>query len=159
MVIMYRCYVILKVYVILTRVTRNSVIPLQAADVGIGISGNEGLQAANSSDYSIAQFRFLHKLILVHGVWSYNRISKVILYSFYKNICLYIMEVSFDTEIQGKGIILHRERAQWWSWVWYVMKVILQLSRLVSSSDIEIAYYCLQIYVEYPYLLIARPST
>ena len=67
----------------------------QAADVGIGISGREGLQAANSSDYSIAQFRFLHKLMLVHGVWSYNRLSKVILYSFYKNICLYIMEVLF----------------------------------------------------------------
>ena len=66
----------------------------QAADVGIGISGREGLQAANCSDYSIAQFRFLHKLMLVHGVWSYNRLSKVILYSFYKNICLYIMEVS-----------------------------------------------------------------
>ena len=71
----------------------NDVGMIQAADVGIGISGREGLQAANSSDYSIAQFRFLHKLMLVHGVWSYNRLSKVILYSFYKNICLYIMEV------------------------------------------------------------------
>ena len=28
---------------------------IQTAHVGVGISGNEGLQAANSSDYSIAQ--------------------------------------------------------------------------------------------------------
>lgn len=28
---------------------------LQAADVGVGISGEEGLQAVNSSDYAIGQ--------------------------------------------------------------------------------------------------------
>lgn len=37
----------------------NDVGMIQAADVGVGISGKEGLQAARSSDYSIAQFRFL----------------------------------------------------------------------------------------------------
>ncbi|XP_072171022.1 probable phospholipid-transporting ATPase IA [Diadema setosum] len=84
----------------------NDVGMIQAADVGIGISGREGLQAANSSDYSIAQFRFLHKLMLVHGVWSYNRISKVILYSFYKNICLYIMEFWFAIVNGWSGQIL-----------------------------------------------------
>ena len=57
---------------------------IKAAHVGIGISGLEGLQAVMSSDYSIAQFRFLVPLLLVHGHWSYERISKLILYSFYK---------------------------------------------------------------------------
>lgn len=69
----------------------------QAAHVGVGISGMEGLQAACASDYSIAQFRFLKKLLLVHGAWSHSRLTKLILYSFYKNICLYVMEVSFPT--------------------------------------------------------------
>lgn len=46
---------------------------LQAAHVGVGISGEEGLQAVNSSDYAIAQFRFLKRLLLVHGHWSYAR--------------------------------------------------------------------------------------
>ncbi|XP_070554508.1 probable phospholipid-transporting ATPase IA isoform X2 [Ptychodera flava] len=73
----------------------NDVGMIQAAHVGIGISGHEGLQAACASDYSIAQFRFLIKLLLVHGVWSYCRLSKVILYSFYKNITLYIIEFWF----------------------------------------------------------------
>jgi phospholipid-translocating ATPase len=51
----------------------NDVNMIQAADVGVGISGEEGLQAVNSSDYAIAQFRFLKRLLLVHGHWSYAR--------------------------------------------------------------------------------------
>ncbi|KAG0207473.1 hypothetical protein BGX28_001297 [Mortierella sp. GBA30] len=67
----------------------NDVSMIQAAHVGIGISGLEGLQAARSADFAISQFRFLKKLLLVHGAWSYQRLSKLILFSFYKNICLY----------------------------------------------------------------------
>jgi len=67
----------------------NDVSMIQAAHIGVGISGVEGLQAARSADVSIAQFRFLRKLTLVHGAWSYHRISKTILFSFYKNIALY----------------------------------------------------------------------
>jgi phospholipid-transporting ATPase len=54
---------------------------IQAAHVGVGISGVEGLQAARSADVAISQFRFLKKLLLVHGTWSYVRLTKLILYS------------------------------------------------------------------------------
>ncbi|KAG2019667.1 phospholipid-translocating ATPase [Coprinopsis cinerea AmutBmut pab1-1] len=64
----------------------NDVSMIQAADVGIGISGEEGVQAVNSSDYAIAQFRFLKKLLLVHGHWSYARNGTMIANFFYKNI-------------------------------------------------------------------------
>lgn len=57
----------------------NDVSMIQAAHVGIGISGVEGLQAARASDVAISQFRFLKKLLLVHGAWSYQRLSKLIL--------------------------------------------------------------------------------
>jgi phospholipid-transporting ATPase len=70
----------------------NDVSMIQAAHVGVGISGQEGLQAARSADYSIAQFRFLLRLLLVHGRWSYRRVSKLIIYSFYKNIALYLTQ-------------------------------------------------------------------
>ena len=70
----------------------NDVSMIQAAHVGVGISGVEGLQAARSADVAIGQFRFLRKLLLVHGAWSYQRVSKVILYSFYKNIALYMTQ-------------------------------------------------------------------
>ncbi|XP_017865233.1 PREDICTED: probable phospholipid-transporting ATPase IA isoform X7 [Drosophila arizonae] len=84
----------------------NDVAMIQKASVGIGISGVEGLQAACASDYSIAQFRFLRRLILVHGAWNYARISKLILYSFYKNVCLYVIELWFALYSGWSGQIL-----------------------------------------------------
>ncbi|KAK9748187.1 hypothetical protein RND81_02G042200 [Saponaria officinalis] len=64
----------------------NDVSMLQEADIGIGISGFEGMQAVMASDIAIAQFRFLERLLLVHGHWCYRRISLMICYIFYKNI-------------------------------------------------------------------------
>jgi phospholipid-translocating P-type ATPase (flippase) len=66
----------------------NDVPMIQEAHVGIGISGNEGMQAVRASDYAIAQFRFLENLLLQHGRMNYRRIAVVILYSFYKNCVL-----------------------------------------------------------------------
>jgi len=60
----------------------NDVSMIQAAHVGVGISGVEGLQAARSADVAISQFRYLKKLLLVHGAWSYRRLSKLILCEF-----------------------------------------------------------------------------
>lgn len=70
----------------------NDVSMIQAAHVGVGISGVEGLQAARSADFSISQFRFLRKLLLVHGSWAYQRLSKMIFYFFYKNVALYLTQ-------------------------------------------------------------------
>ncbi|XP_075494950.1 phospholipid-transporting ATPase 3-like isoform X1 [Primulina tabacum] len=64
----------------------NDVSMIQAAHVGVGISGQEGMQAVMASDFAIAQFRFLTELLLVHGRWSYLRICKVVTYFFYKNL-------------------------------------------------------------------------
>ena len=59
----------------------NDVSMIQAADVGVGIAGEEGLLAVNSSDYAIAQFRFLKRLLLVHGHWSYARNGNMCVHS------------------------------------------------------------------------------
>uniref|UniRef100_A0A9J7Z3E3 Phospholipid-transporting ATPase n=1 Tax=Cyprinus carpio carpio TaxID=630221 RepID=A0A9J7Z3E3_CYPCA len=64
----------------------NDVSMIQMADVGIGISGQEGMQAVMSSDFAISRFKFLRKLILVHGHWCYTRLANMILYFFYKNV-------------------------------------------------------------------------
>jgi len=85
----------------------NDVAMIQKAAVGVGISGNEGLQAANSADFAIAQFRFLSRLLFVHGAWNYSRISKVILYSFYKNITLYIIELWFAIYNYWSGQVIY----------------------------------------------------
>jgi phospholipid-transporting ATPase len=81
-------------------------------------------QAANASDYSIGRFKFLQKLLLVHGRWNYVRMSMVrmatlhyprhgwlnalssvasppvapqlVLYSFYKNIMFSFAQWMFN---------------------------------------------------------------
>ncbi|KAK9473226.1 uncharacterized protein V1510DRAFT_393138 [Dipodascopsis tothii] len=64
----------------------NDVAMIQAADIGVGIAGEEGRQAVMSSDYAVGQFRFLSRLLLVHGRWSYRRLSEMIANFFYKNL-------------------------------------------------------------------------
>ncbi|ORX86604.1 phospholipid-translocating P-type ATPase [Anaeromyces robustus] len=64
----------------------NDISMIQEADVGVGISGKEGAQAVMSADYAIGQFRFLTRLLLVHGRWAYMRTANLILTYFYKNV-------------------------------------------------------------------------
>lgn len=64
----------------------NDVSMIQVADVGIGISGQEGMQAVMSSDFAISRFKHLRKLLLVHGHWCYTRLANMILYFIYKNV-------------------------------------------------------------------------
>ncbi|XDA77514.1 hypothetical protein R6Z07M_007612 [Ovis aries] len=64
----------------------NDVSMIQVADIGIGISGQEGMQAVMASDFAVSQFRHLSKLLLVHGHWCYTRLSNMILYFFHKNV-------------------------------------------------------------------------
>jgi len=73
----------------------NDVPMIQEAQVGVGISGKEGRQAVMAADYAIAQFRFLVPLLLVHGHWSYRRMSVLLLYSFYKNIIFSLVDFWF----------------------------------------------------------------
>lgn len=64
----------------------NDVNMINAAHVGVGISGLEGQQAARAADYSIGQFRYLKNLMFVHGREAYRRNSYLVLYMFYKNV-------------------------------------------------------------------------
>ena len=77
----------------------NDVSMIQSAHVGVGISGQEGLQAAMSADFAIAQFRFLKKLVLVHGRWSYSRNSFMILNFYLKSLVfsLVVFWFQFDS--------------------------------------------------------------
>jgi phospholipid-translocating ATPase len=64
----------------------NDVAMIREAHVGVGIFGKEGRQAVRSSDYALAQFRFIAPLILVHGHYCYWRIAYSVQYFFYKNL-------------------------------------------------------------------------
>ncbi|XP_041879279.1 phospholipid-transporting ATPase IK isoform X2 [Corvus kubaryi] len=73
----------------------NDVNMIKTADIGVGISGLEGLQAVQCSDYALAQFSFLQRLLLVHGRWNYLRICKFLRYFFYKTFAGLLGQVWF----------------------------------------------------------------
>ncbi|CAK9860551.1 unnamed protein product [Sphagnum jensenii] len=69
----------------------NDVSMIQMADVGVGISGQEGRQAVMASDFAMGRFRFLSRLLLVHGHWNYQRLGYMVLYNFYRNAVFVMM--------------------------------------------------------------------
>jgi len=73
----------------------NDVNMIQAANIGIGLYGHEGVQAVQASDYAIPEFQCLWRLILVHGRWSYIRLAEMILYFFYKNMLFTLPQFYF----------------------------------------------------------------
>ena len=62
---------------------------IQEAHVGIGVMGKEGRQAVRTSDYAIARFKFLCRVLLVHGHWYYVRAAIMVQYFFYKVLLPY----------------------------------------------------------------------
>eukprot|EP01127_Copromyxa_protea_P005370 TRINITY_DN1530_c0_g2_i1.p1 TRINITY_DN1530_c0_g2~~TRINITY_DN1530_c0_g2_i1.p1 ORF type:complete len:1069 (-),score=174.29 TRINITY_DN1530_c0_g2_i1:65-3271(-) len=73
----------------------NDVAMIQEASLGVGIVGREGLQAARASDYSFGKFRFLRRLLFVHGNYSYTRTAFVGHYCFHKSLYLALMQIFF----------------------------------------------------------------
>ncbi|OAD56072.1 putative phospholipid-transporting ATPase IF, partial [Eufriesea mexicana] len=74
----------------------NDVSMIQEAHVGIGIMGKEGRQATMCSDFAIAKFKFLKKVLLVHGHWYYMRVSILTQYFFYKNFIFITPQLLFN---------------------------------------------------------------
>ncbi|XP_051666757.1 phospholipid-transporting ATPase IK [Manacus candei] len=73
----------------------NDVNMIKTADVGVGLSGLEGLQAVQCSDYALAQFSHLQRLLLVHGRWAYLRVCKFLRLFFYKTFAGLMAQVWF----------------------------------------------------------------
>ncbi|KAG7346626.1 phospholipid-translocating P-type ATPase, flippase [Nitzschia inconspicua] len=87
----------------------NDVGMIQEAHVGVGISGKEGKQAVNASDFAIAQFRFLEDLVLIHGRWDFMRLATVVLFSFYKNAVMAGCLVVYNGETLFSGTPLFNQ--------------------------------------------------
>ncbi|CCF56784.1 hypothetical protein KAFR_0B04880 [Kazachstania africana CBS 2517] len=85
----------------------NDISMIQNADIGIGIAGKEGLQASRSSDYSIAQFRYLSKVLFVHGRYNYIRTSKFVLCTFYKELTFYLTQMIYQRWTMFSGTSMY----------------------------------------------------
>lgn len=109
----------------------NDVSMIQEAHVGIGICGKEGLQAVNSSDYAIARFKFLLPLLFLHGRWNYQRITMVILYSFYKNFILVLPMFYFSFYNMYSGTALYD------SWLLLSYNVALTALPIVILGSVD----------------------
>lgn len=73
----------------------NDVPMILEGDVGVGIFGEEGMQAVQASDYAVGEFRLLWELLFVHGRYNYLRQSEMILYFIYKNLVFTIPQFWF----------------------------------------------------------------
>ena len=73
----------------------NDVSMIKEAHVGVGIFGNEGIRAVQASDFAIAEFRMLHRLLLFHGRARYISVAQFIFYFFYKNCVLTMPQFYF----------------------------------------------------------------
>ncbi|KAK7266090.1 hypothetical protein RIF29_18730 [Crotalaria pallida] len=125
----------------------NDVGMLQEADIGVGISGAEGMQAVMASDFAIAQFRFLERLLLVHGHWCYRRISMMICYFFYKNIAFGFTLFWFEAYASFSGQPAYND---WYMSFYNVFFTSLPVIALgVFDQDVS-AWLCLK----YPFLYL-----
>ncbi|XP_076176147.1 phospholipid-transporting ATPase VD isoform X2 [Ptiloglossa arizonensis] len=84
----------------------NDVSMIQTADVGVGISGNEGTQAVMAADFAITRFSMLSRLLLLHGHWCYDRLSRMILYFFYKNATFVFLVFWFQLYCGFTGTVM-----------------------------------------------------
>lgn len=109
----------------------NDVGMIQEADIGVGISGVEGMQAVMASDFSIAQFRFLERLLVVHGHWCYKRIAQMICYFFYKNISFGLTLFYFEAYTSFSGQAIYDD------WYMLLFNVILTSLPVISLGVFE----------------------
>ncbi|KAL0396991.1 UNVERIFIED_CONTAM: putative phospholipid-transporting ATPase 4 [Sesamum calycinum] len=109
----------------------NDVGMIQEADIGVGISGCEGMQAVMASDFAIAQFRFLERLLVVHGHWCYKRIAQMICYFFYKNIAFGLTIFYFEAFAGFSGQSVYVD------WYMLLFNVVLTSLPVISLGVFE----------------------
>lgn len=62
----------------------NDVSMIQEANIGLGIFGKEGRNAARSADFAFSKFKYVRRILLVHGFLYYTRGAYLVQYFFYK---------------------------------------------------------------------------
>ena len=114
----------------------NDVSMIMEANIGIGIYGEEGLSAVQASDFAIGEFQLLKRLLFFHGRTNLYRISKMILYFFYKNFTFTMTQFyySFLCLSSGQTIV-----DDWYITCFNLIFTALPLCvRAITDSDIDL---------------------
>jgi phospholipid-translocating ATPase len=82
----------------------NDVAMIQEAHVGVGVEGVEGRQASKAADFSIARFRFLRRLLLVHGHTAFQRTAYIVQQSFYKSMMIAWVQLLYNVHTLFSGV-------------------------------------------------------
>jgi len=111
---------------------------IKSANVGIGIFGKEGYQAAFSSDYAISQFKYLSRLLFYHGRYSLYRNSYFIYFFFYKSLIFNVPNLWFAFFNGFSGATL-------WDSLYFMMYTSLLSTMppvviMVYGEDIDITF-------------------
>ncbi|RUP49591.1 HAD-like domain-containing protein [Jimgerdemannia flammicorona] len=86
----------------------NDVSMIQAADVGVGIVGKEGMQASLAADFSITQFSHLTTLLLWHGRNSYKRSAMLAQFVIHRGLIISVMQAVFSAFFYLAPIALYQ---------------------------------------------------
>jgi len=86
----------------------NDVSMIQAANVGLGIQGKEGMQASLAADFSLSQFSHLTKLVVWHGRNSYQRSAKLAQFVIHRGLIIAIIQAVFSSIFYFSPIALYQ---------------------------------------------------
>jgi len=86
----------------------NDVSMIQAAHVGVGIQGKEGVQASLAADFSITQFSHVARLILVHGRNSYKRSASLSQFVMHRGLIISIIQAIFSAVFYYAAISIYQ---------------------------------------------------
>lgn len=111
----------------------NDVSMIQEADVGVGLVGKEGKQASLAADFSITQFSYLARLLVVHGRYSYKRTASLSQFVIHRGLIISTMQAVFSSVFYFASVALY----QGFLMVGYATVYTLPVFSLVLDKDVS----------------------
>ncbi len=112
----------------------NDVSMIQAADVGVGIVGKEGVQASLAADFSISQFSHLTRLMIWHGRNSYKRSAKLAQFVIHRGLIITVCQTVYSISSKFEPLALY----QGWLMVGYsTLYTMAPVFSFVSDLDVD----------------------
>ncbi|KAM8939291.1 phospholipid-transporting ATPase IC-like [Pelodytes ibericus] len=125
----------------------NDVNMIKTAHIGVGISGKEGLQAVLASDFSLAQFSYLQRLLFVHGRLSYYRLSNFLCYYMYKTFACLVNNFWYGFFNGFTALLTYDSLFLVFNSIFYTLYPALYLSILDRDMDVKKSLQHPQLYL------------